>query len=90
MHDFWSKCFKLAPGFDGLDGYNLNVFYFHMPDVIGCLFVIPDGHFHPRVKRFEKKKTFFLGYFRPRVYKIFNWIFEYGFLVCPWTGYGTI
>ena len=68
MHDFWSKCFKLAPGFDGLDGYNLNVFYFHMPDVIGCLFVILDGHFHPRVTKFEKK-LFSLGYFRPRVTK---------------------
>ena len=37
-----------------------------------------------------KKKNFSLGYFRPRVYKFFNWIFECGFLVCPWTGYGTI
>jgi len=60
-----------------------------MPDVIGCLFVILDGHFHPRVTRFEKKK-FSIGYFRPRVYEIFNWIFECGFLVCPWTVYGTI
>ena len=36
------------------------------------------------------KKKISLGYFRTRVCKIFNWIFEYGFLVCPWTGYGTI
>jgi len=57
--NLWSKYFKLVPIFDGLFLiFNLNVFYFHMPDIIGCLFVILDGHFHPRVTRFEKKKIF--------------------------------